>query len=174
MFKSLTFLLLIVFMPGLAQADAPPEVAEIIEQRGLRESASPISETPGWQPRKVLVSLPLGMGLDVDDYREQIVAAAGDVELVFNEGLGFQLSEAQMQGVDGLVGVCTAPNLAAADDKLRWVHNFFAGMDSCKGWTEAQREQVLQGDHADHPGEGQGRGARRRSELESLEPVAQD
>ena len=143
--RRFTYLLLAALCANALPAgalEALPGVATIVEERGLRESAKPMSEMPGWQPRKIVVSVPVGMGLDTDTYKRMMSRAAGQVELVFSESPGFGVSAEVMAGADALVGVCTPANLAAAGSELRWIHNFFVGMDRCKGWTEEQRKNV--------------------------------
>ena len=90
----------------------------------------------------VVMLLP-AMGLGSPEHEQQLTAAAPEVELVFDRSGSFVPSPKLLKGADGVVGICTTPLLQGADTTLRWVHNYFVGMDHCKGATEGQLKEIV-------------------------------
>ena len=128
---------------NIAVADVPQQTKQIIEDLQLRTAEVAMSKHPQWQPQKVVVTLPPWISATVPDYESRLQEAAGDVELVFDRSGGFTFPAELLAGADGIIGVCTAPTMAGADDRLIWLHNYFAGMDSCQGLSEAQKQSIV-------------------------------
>ncbi len=126
----------------LALADAF-DPAPLISELGLREGGIPMSDHPGWAPRKVMVLMAPGNKELTAAYKSRLQAVAGDVELFIPEGGVFKLSAESMAGVDAVIGLCLPKILQSAGPELRWIHNYSVGMDRCKGVTEPQLEQVV-------------------------------
>lgn len=120
--------------PGSADA----ETRAIISQLGLRAASTPSSALPGWQPRRVVVSAPPMLDALLPDYAQRLQTAAGDVELVIDRSGSFGVAPELLAGADALIGFCEPANLAAADHRFRWLHNYFVGMDRCAGLSEEQ------------------------------------
>lgn len=137
------FLLLACITFPAWSSEPSTEALAVIEELGLREAASPVSERPGWQPRRVAVAMPFGMRGDGAAYRAALAEVAGDVELVFNNGNPFMFSEEALKGADAVIGMCLPQVLERVDSTLFWLHNYSVGMDLCKGLSEQQRENVL-------------------------------
>ncbi|MFT6288496.1 MAG: phosphoglycerate dehydrogenase-like enzyme [Alcanivorax sp.] len=127
----------------IAAAEIPPATMAIIEDLQLRSAEVGMSKHPQWQPQKVVVALPPQISAMMPDYESALQAVAGNVELVFDRSGGFTISPELLVGADGIIGVCNAPNMAAADDRLIWLHSYFAGMDSCQGFSDAQKEIIV-------------------------------
>jgi phosphoglycerate dehydrogenase-like enzyme len=124
--------------------EAPtPQALALIEELGLTASDTPANKQPGWKPTKVIVTLLPKMGMATPEYEAQLQAAAGDVELVFDRSGSFVPSPDLLAGADAVIGVCTAPLLQNADEKLLWLHNYFVGMDHCTGATETQLSEII-------------------------------
>jgi phosphoglycerate dehydrogenase-like enzyme len=132
-----------ILSPASFSSTPSPEAQALITELGLQESSTPISKHPGWKPKRVVVMLLPAMGLGSPEHEQQLTAAAGDVELVFDRSGSFVPSPEVLEGADGVIGICTTPLLQGADKNLRWAHNYFVGMDHCKGATEAQLEEIV-------------------------------
>ncbi len=126
---------------GFSSAPSP-EAQALITELGLQESSTPISKNPGWKPERVVVMLLPAMDIGAVDYEEQITAAAGGVELIFDRSGNFVPTAELLVGADAIIGICTGPMLQNADTTLRWVHNYFVGMDHCKGAIGTQLEDI--------------------------------
>lgn len=143
-FLPLCCALAIAIASPAAIASAPsPEAQALITELGLQASPTPIAKHPGWKPERVVVMLLPAMGADSDGYQQQLTAAAGDVELVFDRSGSFVLAPELLAGADAVIGICTTPLLQGADTRLRWVHNYSVGMDHCKGATAAQLDEIV-------------------------------
>jgi phosphoglycerate dehydrogenase-like enzyme len=134
----------LLLLPTLAPAaPAPaPEALALIKELGLREASTPASAIPGWQPQRVVVLLPAFITRQIPGYEEQLKAAAGPVELVFDRE-GKMAADAEMlAGADAVIGLCSQQLLQNAGPELRWLHSYRVGMDSCTGLSAQQQEQV--------------------------------
>lgn len=133
-------LLLALFLVGLS-AQAEPKVggeaALIIEELGLRAAAEPMARPAGWKPTKVLVTAPPMLLKITPAYLHQLREVAGDVELVIDDSGAFVPDTKLLEGVDAVIGLCHPGTVASAPD-LRWLHNYFVGMDRCAGLTSEQ------------------------------------
>lgn len=109
---------------GGADADA----IALIESLQLSETPRPIRESTNWKkPGKVVVFLPDRMRPARDDFEPWLQAAAGDAKLVIvttREDL-----ETEKRDTDVLLGYCfdVTPDMW----NLRWVQNYFVGIDRC-------------------------------------------
>ena len=127
--------LLLVVLTGLnvsALASTLPEekerlraaaVATMIEQLGLRESATPTSELPGWQkPSRVVVRT------DDPDGLAFFKSVAPGVDIVAVTTV--EEAVAEVTGAQALIGFCNEEILAAAPS-LHWVQVYSSGVDRC-------------------------------------------
>ncbi|MCB1843551.1 MAG: D-2-hydroxyacid dehydrogenase, partial [Halioglobus sp.] len=120
------------------------DAAQLIAELNLKATATPLQERSHWRPQRVLVMLLPAMGLDSPAYIDALQAAAGDVELVLDRSGSFVPDAESLQGVDGIIGFCSAPLLQRADaDTLRWIHNYSVGMDYCTGLTPQQKDTLV-------------------------------
>jgi len=141
--KNLIPALLCLCLTPLAIAAPEPQAVTIIEELGLREADSPLSENPRWNPSKVVVIVPDRITSVTPDYESRLKQAAGDVELVLEKSGQWVLDKETMAGTDAVIGLCIPPTLANADDHLLWLHNYSVGMDRCQGYSERQADEVI-------------------------------
>jgi phosphoglycerate dehydrogenase-like enzyme len=134
---------LLLAIPTFAATAPAPEASALIEELGLKASPMPISNQPGWKPRRVIVLMIPMMGLSSPLYKEQLQSAAGKVELVFVEPGSTKMSPELLATVDGIIGICTPALLKQAGPDLLWIHNYTVGMDFCKGFQEKQLETIV-------------------------------
>ena len=98
-------------------------VQSLIEELGLRESKTPVSELPGWsKPQKVLVRI------DRPERLTGLQAVAPGVEIVPVSSPAEAATEAA--GAQVLIGYCDEEILAAAP-MLNWVQVFSSGVEHC-------------------------------------------
>lgn len=144
MSRLLSALLLSLISPlALTEVAPEPAATAIIEELGLRESQTAMSDNPRWKPRKVVVASPQRFAALLPDYEARISRAAGDLEVVFDRSGNWAMSDEQLSGVDAVIGLCTPQTLANADANLLWLHNYSVGMDRCQGLTETQKDEVV-------------------------------
>lgn len=106
-----------------ATADDSAAVARLIEQLGLRESATALRDRPGWvKPRKVVL-----MGADAARVASMQEVAPG-VKLVAASDLAAATRAAV--DADALIGECV-PEVINAGTRLRWVQRMGAGVERC-------------------------------------------
>src|SRR5690606_5358801 len=93
-------------LANTALASTPgAETRALIEELELSAAPQPISKTPGWRPRKVLVMTLPPMGMAGAEYEQALRAAAGDtVELVIVPQNKLPLDRATLTGVDAVIG----------------------------------------------------------------------
>lgn len=143
----LTFALLFTTSLTAAAKDSvagpSPAATVLIEELGLRESDNPMADRPGWKPKRIVVMTLPAMGITKETFEPMLRAAAGDIELVIDSTGGFIPSKELLAGADGLMGVCTTPALKAAGPEMRWVHQYFVGMDYCKGYSQNQLRDII-------------------------------
>jgi phosphoglycerate dehydrogenase-like enzyme len=128
------------FLPGHARAESAtdPETQRIISEFGLREASQPISAQPGWNPERVVVSLPDSFARRLPGLEQRLRAIAEDVELHIDRSEGFALDADTLAGADAVIGLCSPAVMQAADDSLLWFHNYLVGVDPCLGLPEEQ------------------------------------
>ncbi len=128
-------------LPASAAGNEPdPEVVRIIEEFRLRESATPMSEHPRWQPRRVVVSLPEGLAGRMPGLEQRLMDIAGEVELHIDRSAGLSPSAEVLKGADAVISLCSPTLMENADDRLLWLHNYTVGIDRCAGLPEGQIE----------------------------------
>jgi len=126
----LSFILVLAHAPAFAepatQGSTPPpnpSVQVIIDEMGLRESATASRDLPGWSPPKKVVvrSGPPGQ-------LAALQAVAPGVEIVIAESM----EQARQEAVDAQVvlGICDKKMLANSPE-LYWVQVYTAGVDRC-------------------------------------------
>ncbi len=118
----------IVYFQPVHCGGADPAASALIDALQLRETTKPIRESVHWKkPEKIVVFLPDRLRPARDDFETWLQAAAGDAKLVFvktREDL-----EVEKQDTDVLLGYCfdVTPDMW----NLRWVQNYFVGIDRC-------------------------------------------
>lgn len=143
---SALLLTLALIITPMAQATSPAPAAEatrIISEFGLREAASPISEHPRWQPRRVVISLPHGLAGRMPGFEQDLQEIAGEVELVIDRSENFVLSKDVLAGADAVIGVCSPATINNASSQLLWWHNYFVGIEKCTGLPAAATDGRL-------------------------------
>jgi len=130
--QPILFAALIWILPVTLLADSLAEekellrlaaVQSLIEELGLRESATPVSEFPGWsKPQKVLVRV------DRPERLPGLQAVAPGVEIIPVSSPAEAATEAA--GAQVLIGYCDEEILAAAP-MLNWVQVFSSGVEHC-------------------------------------------
>ncbi|MEH6587425.1 MAG: D-2-hydroxyacid dehydrogenase [Halioglobus sp.] len=123
--------------PVMSASGASPEALHIIKELGLRTASAPIPRAEGWRPAKVLVTAPPFLQAIVPDYADQLLQAAGNVELVIDDSGSLVPDAKLLEGVDALIGLCRPASVAAATE-LVWLHSYFVGMDDCASLTSEQ------------------------------------
>lgn len=117
-----------------AWAAVPPDDnSAAVARLGLTLSPRPLRDMPGWQPPKKIVVF-----VDKTPGRlEWLQQVAPGVTLVavhnHDEGL------AAIADADGQIGGNCSRDMIAAGSRLRWIHNFVAGIDTCFGGTALPR-----------------------------------
>ncbi len=130
---SCAFLLLSIITASLLaapaySADPAPNVAALIEDLGLRETPEPIKDSPYWKkPKKIVVFLPESQMPARDDYKAWLQSAAGDAQLIFIKSL--EELELEKDDMDVYLGFCN--HVTPDMENLRWVQNYFVGIDRC-------------------------------------------
>lgn len=122
-----------------ARADSVPapdaQVASLIAQLGLEESAAPVRERAGWRrPRKVLV-----WNLE-PELLPALRAAAPGVEIVPAQDMAEAVALAG--DVDAVLGPCSA-ELLAAGPRIRWIQAYSAGVERCVAIPALRERDVL-------------------------------
>jgi len=115
-------------------------VAAVIADFGLEEMAIPIRDVPGWEPRKVVVSLPPWVAAQEPRVEQLLRTAAGDMELVFDRSPDLSPDPELLAGADALLSVCTRATMDKVSPRLLWLHSFSVGVDHCLGLPAAQIE----------------------------------
>jgi phosphoglycerate dehydrogenase-like enzyme len=102
---------------------ASPEINAMIADLGLRESATPVREMPGWnRPRKVVV------WVDSPDRLTGLQQVAPGVEIINAESQAQAVTEVADAQV--AMGFCSKDILAAAP-QLHWVQVYSSGVEHC-------------------------------------------
>ncbi len=123
--------------PAVHGVGPDADATALIENLGLRESAKPIKDSPHWRkPQKIVVLLPTNRTPARADYKAWLQQAAGDAEMIYiatPEELELEKDDA-----DVYLGFCqhVSPDM----EKLRWVQNYYVGVDRC-----TNNELLLQG-----------------------------
>lgn len=138
------FITLVLLITGLytgsgAARDAPP-VDGIIAEFGLQELDTPVRDYPGWEPRRVVVSLPNGMSARMPRLEQMLQAAAGKAELVFDRSADMTPSAELLEGADAVISLCTRETMSKVSPRLLWLHSYTVGVDDCSGLAPAQVE----------------------------------
>lgn len=104
-------------------AQGDDEVARLIEELGLRESAVALRDRPGWAaPKKVVL-----MGADAARAAWMQEAAPG-VGIVGVPDRAAAVREAK--DADVIIGECV-PEVIAAGPRIRWLQRMYAGVERC-------------------------------------------
>jgi len=111
---------LVLACPVIAQSN----VAELIEQTGVKAGDVPMREMPRWrQPQKIVM-------MDVGVSREEVQALVPGAEVVFYSSSADAIANAK--GADAIIGYCSKALIDAAEDAI-WMQVFSAGVDRCVG-----------------------------------------
>ncbi len=133
---TLVFLIATIASAATATADTvppDPRVKLIIEELELQRSPVAMRTNPGWDPKRVVVTLPAGLAQQMPELEEMLRRAAGPVELVVDTSNTMVPSAETLAGADAFIGMCTPTTLAQAAPRLLWVHSYMAGMEGCAG-----------------------------------------
>ncbi len=121
---------LLISVTGAASADVEDASAQaaaraMVERLGLRESATPVRDVPGWsKPRKVVARL------DGPERLAALQAAAPGVEIVPVETV--EEAAAAVSDAQVVLGFCDEQVLAQGPE-LHWIQVYSAGVDRCVG-----------------------------------------
>ncbi len=141
---ALLFTLLFVAMSAPALSSTPtPEAQTLIKELGLKEASIAKAKDPDWKPERVVVVFPSRDSAINTEFETQLTEVAGDVELIFDRSGSFTPSSELLVGADGVIGVCMPGLLRNADSDLVWIHNYWVGMENCKGATETQLQDII-------------------------------
>ena len=140
---STLILFLTLCASSLADATPSAEAKALIEELDLRAAATPVTDDPDWRPEKIAVLLLPLPGIAGDEFKQALQNAAGDTEIIFfAPGDGEKAQQQLLESADGLIGLCTPTIFRQAGENLRWIHNYFVGMDLCKGYSETQLDTI--------------------------------
>jgi phosphoglycerate dehydrogenase-like enzyme len=115
-------------------ADNPAKAPEIIQQYGLEEAPTAVSERAGWhKPKRVLV------GGFIPGLAEALRSASPDVEIITATGAD---AAEQAKKVDAVIGLCT-PQILAAGKSIQWVQMLTAGVEQCVGIAAVSERNIL-------------------------------
>jgi len=103
--------------------DGDAEVARLVAELGLRESATALRDRPGWAPPKKVVL----MGADAARAAWMQEAAPG-VEIVGAADRAAAVRAAA--DADVIIGECV-PEVIAAGPRIRWLQRMYAGVERC-------------------------------------------
>ncbi len=138
------YLLLFTILIWVAQPAYPvepdPDAIALIKELQLSASDKPIRESKNWKkPQKVVVFLPQNRQPSRGDFELWLQAAAGDAKLVIVKTR--EALEAEKQDTDVLLGFCfdVTPDMR----NLRWMQNYFVGIDRCTDNELLQEGEVL-------------------------------
>ncbi len=123
--------------PARPEAASPDPARQLIANLNLEAAPSAVSSHPRWEPARVVVSLPRGMG--DDRFLQQLQAAAGEVTLIVDDSGAYVPTRETLAGADGYIGFCTTDMLKNADPGLLWVHSYTVGMDRCSDASDDLR-----------------------------------
>ncbi len=112
-------------LASVASAAAADDTTRLIAELGLKESATALSDRPGWSvPTRVVIPV-----VDAKRLAWLQAAAPGVTLLQAKSGVEAALLAAN---ADAVIGFCT-PEVVAAGRRLRWVQVFSAGVERCVG-----------------------------------------
>ena len=133
------FLVAALCVASLAHAREPAtDIAKLVAELGLKESATAARDLPGWRAPKHIV-----VARHSAEEIAALQAVAPHVELhaaAQGEALARQLAEA-----DGVIGLCDAPTLAAAP-KLHWIQALSAKIPTRVNGDPVTRAVLKDGD----------------------------
>ena len=124
--KTVTLLVLLLVASALpAREPATSDVAKLVAELGLKESATPARELPNWRvPDRVVVAY-----LSPEQVAELQAVAPGVKVEAAAEG---DALAAQLATADAVIGGCNQPTLEAAK-QLRWMQTVNVGVETCVG-----------------------------------------
>jgi len=148
-----TFLLFAASLPAAAAPPAAPdpEAAVLLESLDLRVAPAPVRDWPRWRkPEKITIYLPQRLTPARSDYRDWLQRAAGDARLVFVESA--EALEPEKGDTDVYLGFCdhVSPDMP----QLRWVQNYYVGVDRCTDKPQLRSGDVLLTNTSAIPGPG--------------------
>jgi len=107
-----------------AAAVAQSDIAELIEQTGVKAGDVALRDMPGWREPKKIV-MPAGRLT-----RQEVQSLLPGIEVVFYRSSSDAIANAR--GADAIIGSCYRDIIDAAEDAI-WVQVFSAGVDRCVG-----------------------------------------
>jgi phosphoglycerate dehydrogenase-like enzyme len=127
-----TCIIALLVLPAYA-ADSSTPAANVIEEFGLEQAPTPVSERPGWRkPKRIAV----GSGLA--QLVPQLKAVAPGVDFVT---IGSEDS-ARLADVDAIIGACT-PEVLATARSVQWIQLMTAGVEGCVRIPAVHERDVL-------------------------------
>jgi D-2-hydroxyacid dehydrogenase (NADP+) len=136
----LWLLLTLVFMLPAYSSEPDADAFGLIDELQLNLVSAPISGSASWKkPEKVVVYLPENRKPLRKDFASWLQTAAGDAKLIIVETR--EALEEEKQDADVLLGYCfdVTPDMW----NLRWVQNYFVGIDRCSDNKRLLQGQVL-------------------------------
>ena len=126
-----------------APGNVTPPSADIdafVRDYGLRESATPVSERPGWRkPRAIIVDS------GVPGLLEALQATRPDLRFLGAKSAA-EMVQSLNGGADVIIGrsvlICDDAVLAAAHE-LRWLHSVYAGVERCTAKSALTERRIL-------------------------------
>lgn len=128
---------------GPVASQSPPAVDAVIAEFNLAEAPTPVSDLPGWDPQRVVVSLPEGFAARMPELEAMLTAAAGELELVFDRSAGMSPSAELLEGADAVITLCTRKTMDRVSERLLWLHSYTVGVDGCSALPTAEIEDRI-------------------------------
>ena len=126
--------LVLIAGSGHAPAAESSKAEQVIENFGLEQAATPVSQRAGWRkPKRILVYE------IVPRLVSSLRAVAPEVEFVLADPRQFAQ---QAVGVDAVIGVCT-PEIVAAGTSIRWISMISAGVEDCVRIPQVRERDIL-------------------------------
>ncbi len=127
--------LFLLFFLGIAFTSQADTATGLISRYDLEVADTAARERPGWQPPQRIV-----VAFADADRLKWLQQAVPDVELI---GVGSQQEALeQIDGADGLIGLCSGELLEAGKD-LRWIQLYSAGVEYCVELPQFQQREPL-------------------------------
>ena len=140
--KTIALITVLLVSPAVSAETAAPDVAtqQIIEEMGLSQADTALSDNPNWDPQKIVISLPASFAQRNPGLEEQLRKSAGSTILVFDSSENMVPSAEALAGADAIISLCTQAIIDNASPRLLWLHSYTAGVDGCSELTPAQIE----------------------------------
>lgn len=140
--KTIALITMLLVSQAVSAETAAPDAAtqQIIEELGLSQADTALSDNPNWDPQKIVISLPASFAQRYPGIEEQLRKNAGSTTLVFDTSENMVPSAEALAGADAIISLCTQATVDNASPRLLWLHSYRAGVDRCSELTPAQIE----------------------------------